>query len=852
MRARLRPPPPPHPPAPLPQDSGQFDGRLPTAINGCPIYGALSRWQISDTGTIVSPEQRVIDTELPLGANRACGQFTTHSTPASLVKNNGDFFIGMGDGASFSGVDVGVYGTGARCDDPASHGGAYRSQDPARWNGKILRLDGATLAPEIWSSGHRNPFRLTAVEGRLFQSDTGWYTYEELNYIQQGHNYGWPCTEGSFPTNEYNTSGSYDALCAPFLDTFTPPTVSYQHDAEAVGLLVASMSAIAGDPANNQFLIGDFSLQKIWSVPYDMVVAAALAGTGLDMGVLASGPLPTLLAGPGITPCYIAVLPDGARAFVSVEGGEVRGLPVVPGELPPPSAAFVATASILSQTPSFAPGLTYVTVSAVTNLNGREGTFYAWTVLYLTDCSLDGNDCGWTYLFQNTIGGTLSFLAPYSPGAGTLEIQLTVNTFSGVAQGVAAVAAESLFIPTTGSTPCPCGGVRTNVALPPAPASYAPPAPPAPDATDAFDYRAALPLPLPLPPHALGGPAEQAPPLLGGAHGQPAWVPSDPPQAWAGGAPATLTFGLRMSDGTPIPAAGAYVFSYDVFILSGCLAGGRCGYTRVEPASAGGGLGGWVGEGANYLTVALPPLLLGGSSGATLLVEARVAGGGGEAARAPPLFLPAAGAGQPCTCAADPATGLRYASPVLLTALGAVPGVAFDVGVLSAVQALAPSASPTPTPTPSPSPTALALVAPPPLPGAPDGGSGGGSSGGGGGGGGGGGSSSSGSGLLGASTDSTGGLPNYAIYILIAVAGVGACVGVRLGVAKCRSRAAAPAPAAAQAAAAPAPAPSPAAAAPGRAPRSLSKLAGSDDPAATPPASTPSTSLSVPLTPTAK
>ena len=67
-------------------DSGQFDGRLATQIDGCPIYGALSRWQVDDGGNVISPEQRLLDTELPLGANRACVQFTTHSTPSSIVK----------------------------------------------------------------------------------------------------------------------------------------------------------------------------------------------------------------------------------------------------------------------------------------------------------------------------------------------------------------------------------------------------------------------------------------------------------------------------------------------------------------------------------------------------------------------------------------------------------------------------------------------------------------------------------------------------------------------------------------------------------------------------------------------
>lgn len=78
------------------------------------------------------------------------------------------------------------------------------AQDPGALGGKILRVtgDGDPVAGnpwgnEVYSIGHRNVQGLAWTrDGTLWASEFGQNTWDELNRIEAGGNYGWPLVEG--------------------------------------------------------------------------------------------------------------------------------------------------------------------------------------------------------------------------------------------------------------------------------------------------------------------------------------------------------------------------------------------------------------------------------------------------------------------------------------------------------------------------------------------------------------------------------------------------------------------------------------------------------------------------------
>ena len=82
---------------------------------------------------------------------------------------------------------------------------ASEAQNRASLNGKILRmsLDGTIPADNpapgslVYTLGHRNPQGLVQLpNGRIYSSEHGPNTDDEVNRIEAGRNYGWPNVEG--------------------------------------------------------------------------------------------------------------------------------------------------------------------------------------------------------------------------------------------------------------------------------------------------------------------------------------------------------------------------------------------------------------------------------------------------------------------------------------------------------------------------------------------------------------------------------------------------------------------------------------------------------------------------------
>jgi glucose/arabinose dehydrogenase len=83
------------------------------------------------------------------------------------------------------------------------------AQDTRSDNGKILRIDPSGSIPKdnpfagspVWSYGHRNVQGLAwDRQGRLWATEFGQNTTDEVNLIRKGHDYGWPIVEGAGDT----------------------------------------------------------------------------------------------------------------------------------------------------------------------------------------------------------------------------------------------------------------------------------------------------------------------------------------------------------------------------------------------------------------------------------------------------------------------------------------------------------------------------------------------------------------------------------------------------------------------------------------------------------------------------
>ncbi|MBC7946452.1 MAG: PQQ-dependent sugar dehydrogenase [Chitinophagaceae bacterium] len=92
-------------------------------------------------------------------------------------------------------------------------------QDPSSVNGKMLRLnldgsvpsDNPVAGNPYWSLGHRNAQGMVEANNRLYISEHGPGSDDEINIVEKGKNYGWPTVQGFCNSpSEQNFCGAHD------------------------------------------------------------------------------------------------------------------------------------------------------------------------------------------------------------------------------------------------------------------------------------------------------------------------------------------------------------------------------------------------------------------------------------------------------------------------------------------------------------------------------------------------------------------------------------------------------------------------------------------------------------------
>ncbi|NUR09085.1 MAG: PQQ-dependent sugar dehydrogenase [Nocardioidaceae bacterium] len=145
--------------------------------------------------------------------------------PSNSIHNGGGLAFGRSGRLYISTGDAGV---------------AENAQNRGSLSGKILRVTsaGAPVADNpfgsrVWTFGHRNPEGITfGPGGHLWASEFGQNTFDELNHIVRGRNYGWPRVEG-----RDGPGGFTDPLTQWHPENCSPSGIAVTRDRAWIGAL---------------------------------------------------------------------------------------------------------------------------------------------------------------------------------------------------------------------------------------------------------------------------------------------------------------------------------------------------------------------------------------------------------------------------------------------------------------------------------------------------------------------------------------------------------------------------------------------------------------------------------------
>ena len=222
-----------------------------------PTRSVLSRFNLDQENMdVADPESEVIIMEIEQ-------PYSNHNGGQLAFGPDAYLYIALGDGGSAG--------------DPLGNG-----QNLSTLPGSILRIDVNGLSgpgdygipadnpfvgvegarEEIWAFGLRNPWRFSfdLETGLLWAGDVGQSSWEEIDIITEGANYGWNTMEGSHcysSTTGCNQSG------------LTLPVVEYDH---SQGCSVTGGYVYRGDliaSLQGYYVYGDYCSGNIWASAYD-------------------------------------------------------------------------------------------------------------------------------------------------------------------------------------------------------------------------------------------------------------------------------------------------------------------------------------------------------------------------------------------------------------------------------------------------------------------------------------------------------------------------------------------------------------------------------------------------------
>lgn len=223
--------------------------------------GVVSRLTVSDAdaGPIIDPASELV-------VMRVAQPWGNHNGGTIVFGPDEMLYVALGDGGA--------------ADDRGGNG-----QNLKTLLGAILRVDvrkATAEAPysvpadnpfvgvedacdEIWAYGLRNPWRMSfdRKTGELWCADVGQNTWEEVDRIVRGGNYGWPITEGlhDFPAGTTRSADEKKGMLDPVAE------YNHREGVSVTGGYVYRGNALP--PLQGAFVYGDFAFMSTWAVHED-------------------------------------------------------------------------------------------------------------------------------------------------------------------------------------------------------------------------------------------------------------------------------------------------------------------------------------------------------------------------------------------------------------------------------------------------------------------------------------------------------------------------------------------------------------------------------------------------------
>lgn len=247
-----------------PKGTAPADFAIPDSIK-VTLQAVVVEWKASNPGspTFSGSHRELLRADM-FGGAHTLQELTFNPLAEPNTADYGLLYLGIGDGSSALG------GYPFLCDNNEHIWSKVIRIDPVGQNSSNGKygipednpfVDTPNALGEIWASGFRNPHRISWDEtgsGKMFITNIGQHSVEEINLGKAGADYGWPNREGTFL---FDVNANPE-LVYPLPEddaNYTYPVAQYDHDE---GSAVSGGYVYAGNRIpllKGKYIFGDIS-----------------------------------------------------------------------------------------------------------------------------------------------------------------------------------------------------------------------------------------------------------------------------------------------------------------------------------------------------------------------------------------------------------------------------------------------------------------------------------------------------------------------------------------------------------------------------------------------------------------